>query len=634
MLDQHENRYSTELNQMIRSSILFFTTLISTTLSAQKLMINEVSQGVATDGEYVEFVVLGTPTCVTPVPTVDLRKVVIDDNNGYFGSGAGQGIADGAIRFADIPFWQAVPQGTIIVIYDNSPSSMNTSIPANDVSLTDGNCKLVLPITSNLLQKTSVSPLVTGTITYPAPSSSWIASTTWTPLGMRNAGDSFQLPTNNNGTTPYHAISWGSNMQNTAIYFSGNAGGKVFFFGNSVSNDYNSQANWQESSTVADETPGAPNSPANAAWIASLNPTCGIAANSMTVSVNVINESCSGLCDGSASVVVSNGVGPYTYSWSNGLTTTTLSNLCAGNYTVTVTGSNGCSDTKQFVVTSGLSNPTATLQSAGPFTTASPVQQLVGGTIAGGAWSSNCGTCISPTGVFNPLTAGIGTWKVCYSLGSGNCADSACTLISVTACVPQTTTENKVICPGDSTLIFGSWKKAQGSYSKTFVNLSGCDSVHTVNLTLYTVNPINEVIVLCENDSTLVFNTWYFSAQTVSRVEQTADGCKYTHTVTILEKNCTPEPEVIFIPNVFSPNGDQINDTFEIIAQGGGVEQAFILNRWGNLVYTIPATTLKWDGTDEHSGLPVSDGVYTYIVYFKPKSSPVQVYNGFITVLR
>jgi gliding motility-associated-like protein len=54
--------------------------------------------------------------------------------------------------------------------------------------------------------------------------------------------------------------------------------------------------------------------------------------------------SCFGECDGSASVFVSGGTPPYVYQWNdpNNQTTVTAVGLCAGTYTVTVTGSNGC----------------------------------------------------------------------------------------------------------------------------------------------------------------------------------------------------------------------------------------------------------------------------------------------------
>lgn len=54
------------------------------------------------------------------------------------------------------------------------------------------------------------------------------------------------------------------------------------------------------------------------------------------------NVNCNGVCDGSATVNVVGGVGPYTFAWQNGSVTTTATNLCAGIYTVTATDQNGC----------------------------------------------------------------------------------------------------------------------------------------------------------------------------------------------------------------------------------------------------------------------------------------------------
>ena len=55
------------------------------------------------------------------------------------------------------------------------------------------------------------------------------------------------------------------------------------------------------------------------------------------------NTNC-GNCDGTATVNVSVGTSPYTYNWNNGQTIATITGLCAGNYSVTVTDANGCTD--------------------------------------------------------------------------------------------------------------------------------------------------------------------------------------------------------------------------------------------------------------------------------------------------
>lgn len=57
----------------------------------------------------------------------------------------------------------------------------------------------------------------------------------------------------------------------------------------------------------------------------------------------VDNTTCPGACDGSATIIVSGGSLPYTYSWApSGGTAATETGLCAGTYTVTVTDANGC----------------------------------------------------------------------------------------------------------------------------------------------------------------------------------------------------------------------------------------------------------------------------------------------------
>jgi gliding motility-associated-like protein len=60
--------------------------------------------------------------------------------------------------------------------------------------------------------------------------------------------------------------------------------------------------------------------------------------------------SCFGACDGTATVSVSGGIAPYSYSWDNGGTASSVSNLCAGTYTVTVSDAAGCELTEDFVL--------------------------------------------------------------------------------------------------------------------------------------------------------------------------------------------------------------------------------------------------------------------------------------------
>ena len=190
------------------------------------------------------------------------------------------------------------------------------------------------------------------------------------------------------------------------------------------------------------------------------------------------------------------------------------------------------------------------------------------------------------------------------------------------------------ICPGDSVLIFGSYESNPDTYSQVFVDVNGCDSTQVYQLSTYEANDYTETIQLCEFDSVLVFNQWIYTSQELTQIEQTVNGCSYVHSVIVVLENCIVEPEVIFIPNVITANNDNLNDTFKIIVQGGIVEEGYIINRWGNIIAEFSENQLTWDGTDQKSGLPVQDGVYTYIIYFKPANNVEKMYQGFVTVLR
>jgi hypothetical protein len=295
---------------MIKIRVFSLLLLISNLLRAQQLIINEVSQGTGTS-EYVEFVVIGSPTCITPVPSLDLRKVIIDDNNGYFAPGSGTGIAPGAIRFANIPFWQTIPQGTFIVIYN--ATSPNTSLPADDLSMIDGNCRLIIPSSSTLLEKTTLSPTTTNQ-SYPLNDNDWTSGGSWSPLAMSNSDDSFQVPNIPSTGVPFHSVSWGNNTNNTLVYFAGSAAGIVFSFTNTNSNDWNLVSNWTSANVATGQTPGTANNTENDAWIASMNPLCSVNPG-MTLTPFILNESCVNSCDGSIQTSVNNGLAPFTYSW-------------------------------------------------------------------------------------------------------------------------------------------------------------------------------------------------------------------------------------------------------------------------------------------------------------------------------
>ncbi|MNX76233.1 hypothetical protein D3C86_1077350 [compost metagenome] len=95
-------------------------------------------------------------------------------------------------------------------------------------------------------------------------------------------------------------------------------------------------------------------------------------------------------------------------------------------------------------------------------------------------------------------------------------------------------------------------------------------------------------------------------------------------TVTVISPDVPPIPPVIvpvgvITPNIFTPNGDQVNDLFTFELLNIKAMDVQIVNRWGNPVYTSSTLPFAWDGKDA-SGNMVSEGVY----FFKYKATGAQ----------
>jgi gliding motility-associated-like protein len=607
--------------------VLSSISLYAGSIFSQQLIINEISQGSGAK-EYVELVVVGTSTCQTPVPCMDLRGVVLDDNDGYFStSSSGSGVAAGAIRFANTTFWSCIPQGTIIVIYNEN--DVNPALPANDVSMSDGNCRLVLPANSNLLEGQSVSPTSSNPSVY--PSSGWTAGGgQWSQISMNNSDDSFQIRNNFSTSTPSFSVSWGNNTVNSSIYFP-TAGGSVFSLTNSTNLSPTLQNNWTTGSVGVDETPGVGNSAANSAWISSMNPQCGVGTIGLQITLSQTNETCPSACDGTITSTVTNGTGPYSYSWTNSATTANLTGLCPGTFAVQVTDQNGCTANASATILAGTGSGSVTVQQAGPFTTYSSPFQIVTPN-SGGIWSSNCGGCLSSTGVFSPAISGPGTFQICYTT-TGPCGSQDCIDVVVTNCPPQSTNENRTICPGTETTIFGQQIGTAGTYSENYTDVNGCDSTHTIELSLFTLNPIQNSILLCEGDSIEVYGNWIKEDDYLEEIVTDLNGCNVVNSTTIISENCFLEEFNLFIPNVFTPNNDGANDLFTIELEGAFLNEGFILNRWGGIIAEFDNENRTWNGKTKE-GLTVVDGVYTYLIYYTPLNKSKVKAQGFVTVVR
>lgn len=112
-------------------------------------------------------------------------------------------------------------------------------------------------------------------------------------------------------------------------------------------------------------------------------------------------------------------------------------------------------------------------------------------------------------------------------------------------------------------------------------------------------------------------------------------GCLVSDSVLIVVDAYKP----IYIPNVFTPNGDGTNETVTVYGNNAatGVEVLQIYDRWGGLMYEYKDFLLNdesrgWDGTV--NGKPVNPGVFSYRAVVNFLDEIPVVYTGTITVIR
>ncbi|MDZ4667263.1 MAG: PKD domain-containing protein [bacterium] len=105
-------------------------------------------------------------------------------------------------------------------------------------------------------------------------------------------------------------------------------------------------------------------------------------------------------------------------------------------------------------------------------------------------------------------------------------------------------------------------------------------------------------------------------------------------------KRTLPAEMRIIMPNVFTPDGDQNNDAYDIDIVGYTEYALIIYNRWGNVVFETNKDGfgndgINWNGKNRNNGLECPEGVYYFVFKYQMlnQNSPQSV-HGTITLMR
>ncbi|MHB8403114.1 MAG: T9SS type B sorting domain-containing protein [Bacteroidia bacterium] len=407
-----------------------------------------------------------------------------------------------------------------------------------------------------------------------------------------------------------------------------------------------------------------------------------------TATVNVyiapiitINTTSSSIClgQGSATLTAS---GANTYTWSTSATSASITVSPSVNqttYSVIGTDANGC-------VSSAAATTTITVNTPIPIT----ISSSSGATVCAGATTTltasgaqtytwNNGTtfntnAVSPT--INPTTYSVNGTDM------NGCKDSNTVSISVNPLPIAQSVRDTFVCKGGTTTLTEtnssytySWTGPAPSSATVSTNSSvnitqgGIYTLHTINSCgdipttflvtkdslrpSFVASPLTGIVPVSVsftntsignsltyswqfgdgNNSSLTNPTENYTNAGIFQAILTATdnlGCKDTASIKIIVNEI---PIVLVIPNIFTPNGDNINDMFFITATGISNLDCKVYDRWGLLLHEWTGVGGGWDGKAKN-GNNCTDGVYFYLISYDDNAGKLSKKDGFFELIR
>jgi len=391
------------------------------------------------------------------------------------------------------------------------------------------------------------------------------------------------------------------------------------------------------------------------------------------------NVLCFGGNTGSITITAAGGTPGYQYSLNGGpyQGSNVFAGLVAATYSVTVRDANNCTTSISGVVISqpaALSATTVTQGAGCGILPSGSITVTAGGGTAPYQYALNGGTYQS-SNVFSGLAGA--TYSISVRDANG-CTFSTSATVGASFNLTVSSINDATICAGTSitltTVSNGtsfSWSPATGLSSSTAqsptatpttftqyivtASLGPCSAKDTVNISVNPAPAVNagadQTVILGEEatiNATASPGIYLWtpaaglsSTNTLSTKAKPTVTTPYTLRVTT-DQGCTATDEItinvladcVKPVNVFTPNGDGINDTWQVTVGGNCTKsvEVTVFNRNGAVVYQNKNYSNSWDGTYNGKGLP--DGTYYWVIQYVYLTSRVVTAKGNVTILR
>jgi len=214
------------------------------------------------------------------------------------------------------------------------------------------------------------------------------------------------------------------------------------------------------------------------------------------------------------------------------------------------------------------------------------------------SWTPSTG--LSATDIANPVAKPLVTTVYSVNVYRGNCFSTATVEVKVNKAPKADAGQDRQVLLGDTVTLSG---KVSGD---------GVDFFWTPNADIDNARLLNPVV------SPKITTT--YTLNVVSSL-----GC-----VTATDEVLVTVYQKVTVPNAFSPNGDAVNDTWNITAlelfEGADIK---VMNRYGELVFQRTGYLKPWDGKYQNKDLPA--GVYYYVIQLQSDMKPI---SGSVTIIR
>ena len=329
--------------------------------------------------------------------------------------------------------------------------------------------------------------------------------------------------------------------------------------------------------------------------------------------------SCVGATDGIVQANTAGGTPGYTYSWNGSpfSATNPLTNQGVETLNVIVMDANGCTAATSTILAA---NPLP------PFNLPPVIYSCAGYQVSINSMAdpgSSCTWVFSDGQVINdcgPIYVDFPNSEECY--------DMTLTVLTPQGCISSTSMTNFIcIVPNPIASFSADTYEISTTNPDVFFNNTsiGADEYFwnfgDGSEWSQDVNPYHIFPVV---DDTSSYNIWLYAISPY--------GC-LDSTVRVIE---IKEDVILYVPNTFTPDGDEYNNNFIPIFSGGFSEEGYsllIFNRWGELLFESHDTSVGWDGN--YKGNLCQDGTYTWKISVKNKeTNEVKDYVGHVNLLR